>query len=249
MKKNAGILLSLVSILVLGFSCTKNSNSVSGGGSTNNNNQTTNTSSYYGILSVFAQQNVTNGTLTPIPLAPYGQAFFSSVATNTLNTSTYTKVNNVSLNGTFYKFYSYQYQDSTGNIASAPYMWVVSGLGAIPSFTYTNNNAFPALAGYSLLPDTIDRSQQTIIPMNGLSNSDTTRVIITDCLMHAVKLSLASNATSVSFPAFTLSALSASNNPNNTSGFSGYITIRCTKNNVQTFGGKYFNFPLYYQLV
>jgi len=231
------LFISALFSLFIFFSCKKN-NSTSGSGSSNNTGST-NSQGYYGILSVHGKQTVMSGTLTPLN-NPSAQAYFSSVPTYTTYAQYFTAVNKVSLNGIVYKYYPGIYADTTYTPAISPYNWVVNGLGSIPSFTYTNTNNLPSYTGYNFLPDTIYKAQQNTIQLSGINGADTVTIYIFDHTTHQISLDLVSTATSVSFSSSALSILDV--------GANATIVTYFTKNNVQTFSGKKFSFPIYYQI-
>lgn len=141
------------------------------------------------------------------------------------------------------KFVGYDYQDTTYSVTAPPATWVVSGLGSIPSFTYTNTDSFPAYTGYASLPDTIYKNQPITIQMTGIGPADEVDVIIYDqsgLPGHAVSQTLVAGATSVTFPATALASLNVGQ---------ASIDVDCIRNHVQSLGSKNFNFQNSYQLV
>jgi hypothetical protein len=249
MKNKLSLLtFCLWAILILG-ACSKNNNTPSGGGGGGNNNTSSITpstaTSYYGILSVLAVQSYYYGTL--FPATNLSSAYFSNTPTPYNNTSTFVKVNSVSLNGKVFKFGSYYYQDSTNSEVYPPGTWVVNGLANIPSFTYTATNPIPTYTNYLTLPDTVYKTQSITIPITGISGSDQTTIIISDGTNgtgHVVAQTLLPGANSVTFQAATLSGLTVSSPTTTTTAF---INVGLQKNNVQSVNGLPMNFVSQYQ--
>ena len=189
------------------------------------------------MLNIYGHQYVNSGTLTPLGINSW-PVFFSATPVTTNTTSSYVKVGSLSLNGVGFKFYPTYYEDSTSSIPIIPSTWAVVGGGVIPSFTFTNNNSMPSYSGYASLPDTIYKSQQNTIQITGITGSDITTVSVLDAGTNKTTQTLALGSTSVTFSASSLAALAVGSNCD--------INITCVKNNVQTFNGKQFNFPINY---
>lgn len=218
-------------IITISFTfCKKNNVSNNNSGVIPNNNNP----GYYGIITIFNQQTLWNGSISPATSQPIAEVYFSNSPTTFINQLTYTKVNSVSINNNPYQFFAYVYEDtSSARIITLPYTIVVSGFGSIPSFSYTNNTPLPGYLGYTSLPDTIFKSQNITIPIIGLTGSDLTTISIGSGAT-TVTQTLTPGSTSVQFSSSILSSLSV--------GSDATIAINCVKNNVQTFGGKLFNF-------
>jgi hypothetical protein len=239
--------LLFVSFLITGLvfiSCKKSSTTTGGGGSTTNNSTNispSNATSYYGILNTYNIQSVTSGTLSTV--LKYASAFFSNTPTHYLNTSTFVKVSSVTINGDTGQFSSFYYTNSTYSLSFPPATWKVNGLAAIPSFTYTNNNTMPSYTGYSTLPDTVYKNQPIIISVTGITGADEVTVGINDgsnAAGHSIAQMLTAGATSVTFPASSLSTLNITN--------AAFINIECQKNNVQSINSLPMNFETTYEL-
>lgn len=223
-------------------SCKKTSNtSTSGGTGGSGNNNTGSASACDGLLIVTKSVTIIQPNI--VASGPdICQAYFSSTPTPVMNTATYVKVNNVSVNGASMKFLSYNYQDTTYSVTAPPATWVVNGLGSIPSFTYTNTDPFPT-SNQANLPDTIYKSQPLTVQVTGVANANEVYVIISDqsgLIGHAVSQKLVSGSTSVTFPATSFASLNAGQVS---------VDIDCIKNNVQSLGGKSFNFQNSFQVV
>lgn len=227
--------VSFVLFIACFTSCKKNNNTAE----TGNYGNSSNNLGYYGILSIYQQQTVNSGSIGS-PNSPFGIAFFSITQTTIINPSTFAKVDSVKLNNVKYKFYSYDYLDSSSHVTSAPFIWSVYSGGFIPSFTYTNSNPMPSYTGYNLLPDTIYKTQKNIIQITGITGADTTIVYIEDLAAHETSQILYKWANTVTFSATSLSSINTGKNAS--------LIVECKKNNIQSFGGKTFNFPLFYQV-
>lgn len=160
-------------------------------------------------------------------------AYFTNTATKNINPSSFVKVTNASLNGDIFKFYTYDYSDSINLYTHGPTYWSVTGLGTIPTFSYFDNDASPKYTGFYSLPDSIHKNQNLVIPLTGLSGTDTALITLTDGT-HSVTKSFIGTSTSVTFSSTNLSPFNVVTN--------GQLSVLCTKNNIQTFGGKNFNF-------
>ncbi len=208
----------------------------------NNTNSTNNTNTgYYAILSISGLQSMQNGVV--FPATNFCKAYFSTTPVPIYNTSTFAKVTSVSLNNTRFKFNAYDYEDSTYQISYPTGVWVVNGLGNIPSFIDTINTPLPTYTGYNSLPDTLHRAQSLILPITNVSGYDEVQVTISDgsnATGHIYGEVLAPGASSVTFPQGTLSQLNTGNN-------NAFINIHLIKNNPKTIAGKSINFTTEYQ--
>jgi len=233
----------MICLLILD-ACHKNNNTTTtgGGGNTINSSITpSNATSYNAILSISSIQTLYGNNL--LPSNNYCKAYFSNSTTSNYNTTTFVKVNNVNLNGTVFKFLSYDYEDTTHNITYPSGIWNVNGLGNIPSFTFTVNNPIPSYIGYTSLPDTVHINQSITLPITGITGSDQTTITITDgsnANGHIVSQALLNSANSVTFSAYSLSNMSITSN--------AFINVHCIKNNVQNVYGIPMNFTTEYQL-
>jgi|GEM_PF-1151707 hypothetical protein len=248
MKNNLNLLSFFVLSILLGGACTKNNSTTPGGpASTNSTTITPSTAtSYFGILNITSAQTVQQGT-SLYPAINICSAYFSNTAVPDITPSTFVKVDSLSLNGRRFKFSGYEYQDTTYQITYPSATWHVTGLAVIPSFTYTNATPLPTFTGYATLPDTIHINQQLTVAVTGVTGSDQTNVIISDgsnASGHTVSQVLGTGATSVTFPASSLSSLTTTT----TTTSNAFININCIKNNAQAVNGLPFNFQLSYQL-
>lgn len=228
MKK---IILFSATIVLTTAACKKSTPAPSTGTNTTSSN-----TGYYAVLTEGRLQSVYSGALS----APFNNfsAQFYSVPTTSTTTSNTVAVNSVSLNGTTMKLSGSQYADTTFSIICPPGQWAVNGVGVIPSFTYTNNNAIPSLTGYSSWPDTIYRNQNITIPMT-VTGADLITVMIMDGTKGASQ-QMSLTASFVNFSSSQLSSLAATNN--------GALVVLMDKSNVQNISGKSMNFLNAYEL-
>jgi hypothetical protein len=49
-------------------------------------------------------------------------------------------------------------------------VWKITGSGNVPSFTFTDTDTMPGFTGFNLFPDTIKRSQNLVLQINGISH-------------------------------------------------------------------------------
>jgi hypothetical protein len=233
MIKKINLAIACIAAFILFSMCKKSTSTTSA----NSTNTITNNNGYYSVLNIYGHQYVVSDSLTPLAINSW-PVFFSATPVTTNTTSSYVKVGSLSLNGVEFKFYSTFYEDSISSASTIPSTWAVVGTGIIPSFTYTNNNPMPTYSGYTHLPDTIYKSQQNTIQITGIAGSDITTVSVLDAGTNTTTQTLASGANSVTFSPSALAALAVGNNAD--------INITCVKNNIQTFSGKQFNFPINY---
>lgn len=114
-----------------------------------------------------------------------------------------------------------------------PTKWQVYGNSTIPGLTYVDSLPFPDYAGYNVIGDTIDRSQNFTLPLTGLSNFDLLSVSFCGNVTFSKSFS-SSVPTSITFLHDSLALL--------TPGTGSFIKVWLTRNNYQTFAGKNFNF-------
>ena len=115
------------------------------------------------------------------------------------------------------------------------------GAGTIPSFSFTDKDSIPGFTGFMAMPDTIIRSQNLIIQVNGVKAADAGEIIIFDGVGNIASQLFfpVSLNNSVTIPASSFSTL--------TSGFGGF-RINLSKYNDQILSGKGFRFISQLQL-
>jgi hypothetical protein len=153
------------------------------------------------------------------------------VPKNNLDAGSYVTVSSVDLNGTAFSLANGIYSPASNQNISGPLIWNVAGAGIIPSFTYTNTNAYPKYQGFYSLPDTIHKNSGLAVTLSGLANTDTAYFSITDGT-HTVTQNFNASTASITFSASSLAPINSTPS----------IFILCTKNNIQTFSSKNFNF-------
>ena len=172
-------------------------------------------------------------------------AYFSSTPVVNSIFSTAITVDSVKLNGVLFGRYpgATSYSDTNSATSKYNYMpaiWHVVGNNGIPSFTYTNYGIMPAYTGYNLLPDTIDHTKGLTLTISNISNSNSNSITVGDSSGHGVYKYLAQGSNSITFSAAVMAQLSSTR--------SGYVSITCTKNNIQDVYGKAMNFQSVYSL-
>jgi hypothetical protein len=190
--------------------------------------------SWYGIMSHRALQTLSNGSLLGVSYSI--SAYFSNSPVPAWSPSYAVTVDSVSANSNDLYLAGYYY--SGNSIGAVPVAWKVVGNNGIPSFTYTCTSAFPVYAGYSSLPDSIDRSMSVTIPINGISGAGKTTVLLSSGSSYQ-SATLNPGSTSVTF------SQSATSNLNTTS--SGRVIVIMEKDDVKALSGKDFNFKTEYQ--
>lgn len=234
-------LIIIITALLIFLACKKkdsttpdipNTGSTTGGG-TIDSSKLSGSAEFYCAKKI----NITNGTAI--------DAGFSNRAfvTNAANTQIM-PMGNVSLNGITFKVnglgITNQYSDTTTtNQYTIPHNWVVTGTASVPSFSYSNNNAYPVYADYAVLSDTFDVSSGLTIPLTGYNGVDEITVLLmafdSNFNMTYVPLkTYAANITSIYF---------SNNELSNLGGFETlYLTVTFYKNNIQTINTQAYNF-------
>ncbi|HET6227894.1 MAG TPA: hypothetical protein VFF27_16535 [Bacteroidia bacterium] len=82
------------------------------------------------------------------------------------------QIDSVSLNGTNLKYDTLNHQYSSEIIDTSKCVWAMKGKNGVPDFNYINTVGMPVYTGYDLLPDSIDISQDLVIPCIGMTNAD-----------------------------------------------------------------------------
>ncbi len=203
------------------------------GGTTTGNGSPTGT--FNGILLALS---FTSGTVTVN--TGFAEFFNTAIAINLGTPLVATaSVTSVFMNGTQFPYNSsgMSYFDSTSALTFPPATWNVTGAGIIPSFTYTNNDAIPTFTGTSSLPVTIDKTQNLVIPINGLSGCDQIRVSLNDTVGKSTFVLISGSATSATIVKDSLTKLTPCS--------SGSYSLDFIKYNPQTIGTKKILFSTY----
>jgi len=143
------------------------------------------------------------------------------------------------------------YLDTTNMLSVSPTAWQVVGAGVIPSFTYTYTDSVPSYTGYALLPDTIYRSQNLNLQINGVSHGGVISVLIMDGAGFATSDQTFQqiNSTSANNTIVIPSSSLAGFIPLSTSHAAGSLQLTIGNNiTQQSFSGKSFVFGGAYQL-
>ncbi|MHB8260211.1 MAG: hypothetical protein ACYDCN_12295 [Bacteroidia bacterium] len=160
------------------------------------------------------------------------------------NISTDMQIGSVSVGGKGLKYLSgsKSYQDTTNLLSIIPTNWQVVGAGPIPSCTYTNNDSLPIYTGYTSLPDTIFKSQNLNLQINGISGADAIEVsfynpTVPSSNIYQMKSTGVVINNTISFTSSTLSPL-----PLSSSSGSTLLAINVFKYNYQVISGVTFSF-------
>jgi hypothetical protein len=159
---------------------------------------------------------------------------FSTVTLGHLTPATGT-VTSVYVNSVKFRFTSLDldYHDSTNTLTFPQANWVINGGSVIPSFSYTCGTSSPTYPSINNLPSTINRSQSLNISMSGVSGYDQVEIDIDDNAGHTMCMYAPNSASSVTFPADSLSKLVAG---------VGGMSVTLVKYNPQVLGSKNFLF-------
>ncbi len=229
------ILLLLLSIAL--FSCKKESKDPAASPTTSS----TTSSPVAGFSALFSNQLIYSifGTSTTTLNFGFSTAFAATTDFNNFDypIGTFLNMGAVNSNGVIFKNNFGYYMDTTYNfIPGPPYIWQATG-GAIPSFTYSNNNSYGTYADYTLWPDTISKSGGLSIPLTGITDATEARIYlsVTGATTSAGGGTVVlSSSSSFSFNATALNSLSTST--------TAAIQIDFYRNNIQTINGKKMNF-------
>jgi hypothetical protein len=234
------IILCFVTITVV-FSCKKKETAPTPA--------TTNSASgYYGVLSTIHFNVLQGGVLTNYQYQGLTNVSFSSqpMINNGVVNNSSVDAGNVSINSVLLKKMNatslLYYNDTTNTLHTTPNLWIVSGSSSIPAFTFTNTNSYPTYSGYSSLKDTIKLGQSNSINLFGINGANQIEVYLSDYPQsHISTLKYVSGTnTSITFSPSEMNALTATT--------SGFLTVICYKDTIQSFGGKDYKFQMAYQL-
>ena len=159
--------LGIVIIVIIIISCKKSNNN-----NTSSSSGASPTTTTYGYFSLTNQyQALYPGSSSINCWACNGSVFFLNNPNGTVNQSSYYHLGGASLNGTnlIEQPQDFSFIGSTVNILNPP-VWKITGSGNVPSFTFTDTDTMPGYTGINLLPDTIKRSQNLVLQINGISH-------------------------------------------------------------------------------
>ncbi|HKC68157.1 MAG TPA: hypothetical protein VKG26_08000 [Bacteroidia bacterium] len=243
MKKTFYTIATALLVIIGGTACKKETATAGGGPSTGSNIPTTvgYTLSANGDIS-----GTYNGYFLEALFSPYttaGCVFFSTpqplkVSTNS-SPVTNCSVTSVYCNGTKLQFdpTGISYNDTTNALIFPPATWSVTGNSLMPSFTYTYTGALPVFTNTAALPATINRSQDLVISLAGVTGYDQASLSVNDYAGHSVSAFVSNTASSITIVKDSLAKLTPTTNQNY-----GYIDIELIKYNPQAIGGKTFLF-------
>lgn len=235
-------LLIFILIVTTLSSCKKKENTPQ---ATNNGTPNTNTSGNYGVFLSRKQVSYSLGNISN--LGGFSTAYVSNTAlvNNNPVVGSLLDMGNVSLNGISFKKNGFSvsgyYNDTTQNTFNTPLNWVISGSGAVQSFSYSNNSSYPNYTGYADIVDTYTILGGITIPLNNYTGSDeieTYFVTSTTPSTNTTIKKISGSPTSLSFTAAELSTIGVANNV--------VLVINFYKNNTQTINGKTYNFRTSY---
>lgn len=120
---------------------------------------------------------------------------------------------NVSLNGkmlTKTATNAYVYQTLTDPLVFNQFAWKVSGSGAVPAITYTDDRPMADFSGYETLPGTITRASGLTIALgSAVTDADSVYVVLTDYSNGYILKRVVGNAAQCVFSAAELAKLAA----------------------------------------
>ena len=161
------------------------------------------------------------------------------------NISTDMQIGSVATGGNQLKFLpvSKTYSDTTNSLTIVPTSWQVVGAGPIPSCTYTNNDSLPGYTGYTFLPDTIYKSQNLSLQINGISEANGIEVSLYNSTIPSANI-IQMRSTGISINnTFSFSSSVLSPLPLSASSYSPtLLTINVFKYNYQVISGVTFSF-------
>lgn len=227
----------ILGFLIIGFifsSCKKSTTTTSAGGGGG-----TATSQAYGELTVLRSFSYNSGFLS----APTNTAY-ADFRTNINNIASLIQIGSVSANGVKLKYQSVSttYADSTNAISIIPTTWKVMGASSIPSFTYTDNDSLPGYTGYTLLPDTIYKSQNLSLQINGISGADAVEASFYNSGIPSANIYQMKSIGVVTNNTLSFSSTALSPLPLSASGGPTLLIINVFKHNSQFISGVNFSF-------
>ncbi len=182
------IYLSILASSLFVISCKKeNTPPSSSGNGTGSSTGLTPFTNVYGTMG--AVRSLTNNTFTGVPDTSYSNVtwFFNAPQNNWMfvNLTSMAPAGNVSLNAVQLKLYVitplYFYVDTTGtlNLKNGA-NWQVSGASPIPALTYSPVLPWQSYTGYAQLPDSIHKTQNSVITLSGITGADSVSISISD---------------------------------------------------------------------
>jgi len=174
------------------------------------------------------------------PNVSFTTAMFCSNPGVDVTINSFKQVDSVFNNSKALKYKTFFYVDTNFVQHQAPIVWDVYGNNGFPSFSYTNPDSIPSYTGYNLLPDTIYANADATFNISDFAYAEKVGVWLSDS-GHIIKKPLVNSNTVT----FTQSEIAS----NFTVTKEISITVKLTKQNVQTISGKRINFINQYSLV
>lgn len=193
---------------------------------------------YSGILKSLKVVSITGSANTIQYSFNSPSAYFSVSPTQYLNSVTAVQVDSVLINDSKLQYGTYSYSSLSSTVVYPPSVWKVYGNNGIQSFTYTNAESMPDYTGYNQYPDSINKANNYVFNVSGLSGFGIATLILSDGTNgsgHYVSKTLSSTTTSITITANEMAAMNTVSN--------AIFSIVLVKNNARYFGNKSFNFP------
>lgn len=232
-------------ILSIVISCKKKDNTVE---PVNNSTPPNSQSGNYGVFLSRKQAIITNTLISSFNNFSTAYVSSSPLIGNNPTVGSLLDMGSVDLNGIIFKKNSYgvtnMYGDSTSSTYNTPLNWIVSGSGAVTSFSYSNTNPYPIYTGYTSIADSFVISNNISIPLNNYSGADeieTYFVTSTNPVANTSIQNITSLPTALNFTSSDLNIIGINSNVT--------LVINFYKNNVQTINGKSYNFRTGYSLM
>jgi hypothetical protein len=182
MRKISVLVICMILILVSckkeekGPAPTVGTGTGSGGGNTP---VVSNATTFYGIFTTGSYSTVLSSTDTPSS-SQMASSYFSSQATQYINSATAVKVNNIWLNGDSLSYNSSnKYYTQYWNVNLSTETWSVNGANGIGTFTININTITPSVNTINF-QDSISISAGFSVAVNNVSNITSARILVFD---------------------------------------------------------------------
>lgn len=164
----------------------------------------------YGVMAAIKTVSYTTvaGYTVPVEVNTAVAAFLSTPSGGSLVAAGNVSLNNKML--TLTSTNAYVYQTLTDPLVFNQFVWNVSGSGAVPAITYTDDKPMADFSGFSSLPATITKASGLTISLGtAVTNADSVYVVISDYSNGYILKRVAGNAAACTFSAAELSILAA----------------------------------------
>lgn len=243
MKKS----ILIIALITIFFSC-KKKDTTEPDNSINNTTGGNNTSGTYASFVSRKQAVITNTNVSS--LGNFTSAFVSSapLTNHSPSVGTLLDMGQVFLNSIIFQKNAWSvanmYKDSTETVHNTPHNWIVSGSLSVPSFSFSNTNAYPIYTGQAAIADSFVVSGNVSIPLTNYSGSDeveTYFVTSTNPVTNTSIQYITGSPTTLNFTSTDLSVIGPNSNVS--------LVINFYKNNYQTINGKTYNFRTSYGII